>query len=186
MWYILFSFKRQTWKTAVLQKDADYDSNDAVDTIDYHFMTLDSIALTPLNAVRNSITVEYDYDYAKRQTLQSISASDSTSQGTTIDGISQTLKMEIEADKIIDSTTAQALATFYKDTYKDRKLVIMFDIPTPKYNHLEVGDIINFENWDSTIKLYGSSMTSNFIFMVTQTTKRPNGCEFVVTEVGRP
>ena len=94
--------------------------------------------------------------------------------------------MELEADKIIDTTTATALANYYKDISKDRKLVIMFDVPTPKHNALEVGDIINFTNWDSDIKLFGSSMTENFIFIVTQTTKRPDGCEFVVTEVGRP
>ena len=176
----------KTFKTATLEKDADYASGDAVENIDYNFMTLDSIAFTPLNAVRNSIVVDYDYDYAKNQTKKSVSASDSTSQGTTASGVSQTLEMEIEADKILDTATATGLASYYKDISKDRKLVIMFDVPTARYNHLEVGDIINFENWDSNIKLYGTAMTTSFLFMITQTTKRPHGCEFVVTEVGRP
>ena len=181
-----FLSQGKTFKAVVLEKDADYDNTDAVANIDYTHITLDSIALTPINAVRNSITVDYNYDYAKKQTKQSVSVTDSTSQGTTVSGVNQTLKMELEADKIIDSTTANALANYYKDISKDRKLVIMFDVPTPKHNSLEVGDIINFANWDSDIKLFGSSMTENFIFIVTQTTKRPNGCEFVVTEVGRP
>ena len=176
----------KTFKTATLQKDADYDNNDAVVTIDYDMITLDSIGLTPINAVRNSVSVEYDYDYAKKQTKEIVTVTDSTSQGTTVNGVNQTLKLELEADKIIDTTTATALANYYKDISKDRKLVIMFDVPTPKHNALEVGDIINFTNWDSDIKLFGSSMTENFIFIVTQTTKRPDGCEFVVTEVGRP
>ena len=175
----------KTFKTATLQKDADYDNNDAVVTIDYDMITLDSIGLTPINAVRNSVSVEYDYDYAKKQTKEIVTVTDSTSQGTTVNGVNQTLKLELEADKIIDTTTATALANYYKDISKDRKLVIMFDVPTPKHNALEVGDIINFTNWDSDIKLFGSSMTENFIFIVTQTTKRPDGCEFVVTEVGR-
>ena len=181
-----FLSQGKTFKCAVLEKDADYASGDAVENIDYNLITLDSIALTPLNAVRNSIVVDYDYDYAKSQTKKSVSTSDSTSQGTTVSGVSQTLKMELEADKILDTTTATALANYYKDISKDRKLVIMFDVPTARYNHLEVGDIINFENWDSNIKLYGTAMTTSFLFMITQTTKRPNGCEFVVTEVGRP
>ena len=176
----------KTFKTATLEKDADYASGDAIENIDYNFITLDSIAFTPLNAVRNSIVVNYDYDYAKNQTKKSVSARDSTSQGTTASGVSQTLEMVLEADKILDTTTATALANYYKDISKDRKLVIMFDVPTARYNHLEVGDIINFENWDSNIKLYGTAMTTSFLFMITQTTKRPNGCEFVVTEVGRP
>ena len=175
-----------TFKAVVLEKDADYDNTDAVANIDYTHITLDSIGLTPINAVRNSISVDYDYDYVKKQTKQSVSVTDSTSQGTTVDGVNQTLKLELEADKIIDTTTATALANYYKDISKDRKLVIMFDVPTPKHNALEVGDIINFTNWDSDIKLFGSSMTENFIFIVTQATKRPDGCEFVVTEVGRP
>ena len=60
----------------------------------------------------------------------------------------------------------------------------MFDSPTARYNGLEIGDLINFENFDSDIKLFGSSMDSaNNIFMITQTTKRPDGCEFLCTEV---
>ena len=165
-----FLSQGKTFKAVVLEKDADYDNTDAVANIDYTHITLDSIGLTPINAVRNSITVDYDYDYAKKQTKQSVSVTDSTSQGTTVDGVNQTLKLELEADKIIDTTTATAL----------------FDVPTPKHNALEVGDIVNFTNWDSDIKLFGSSMTENFIFIVTQATKRPDGCEFVVTEVGRP
>ena len=169
-----------------MEKDADYASGDAVVNIDYNLITLDSIALTPVNAVRNSITVEYDYDYANKQTKKSITSTDSTSQGTTVNGVSQTLEFELEADKILDTTTATALALYYKDISKDRKIVIMFDSPSPRYNSLEVGDIINFENWDANVKLYGTAMTTSFLFIITQTTKRPDGCEFVITEVGRP
>ena len=60
----------------------------------------------------------------------------------------------------------------------------MFDSPTAIYNGLEIGDMINFENFDSEIKLYGAAMDStNNIFMITQTSKRPNGCEFLCVEV---
>ena len=60
----------------------------------------------------------------------------------------------------------------------------MFDVPTPIYNGLEVGDLINFSNWDANVKLYGSAMEqANNIFIITQTNKRPNGCEFFCTEV---
>ena len=92
--------------------------------------------------------------------------------------------MNIDGYAVQDSTTAQQMANSYKTFLKDRWNVIMFDVPSAKYNHLEIGDIINFENWDSTIKLYGSAMdSSNNFFMITQVNKRPNGCEFVCTEV---
>ena len=94
------------------------------------------------------------------QTTATKTASDSTSQGTTVSGINQTLSYEHDAGVIQDDTTAQNLATYYKDIMKDRKNVIMFDAPTAKYNHLEIGDIINFDNWDSEVKLFGSAMDS--------------------------
>ena len=140
--------------------------------------------MTPANAVRNDITVQYQFNYGMNQTSGTKTASDSTSQGTTVNGIKQTLEYEHDAGMIQDDTTAQNLATYYKDIMKDRKTTIMFDAPTAEYNHLEVGDIINFDNWDANIKLYGASMdSSNNFFMITQTNKRPNGCEFFCTEV---
>ena len=64
------------------------------------------------------------------------------------------------------------------------QMEIMFDVPTPIYNGLEVGDLINFKNWDSNVKLYGASMDqANNVFIITQTNKRPDGCEFFITEV---
>tara|TARA_Y100000590_G_scaffold468227_1_gene650128 strand:- start:5253 stop:7475 length:2223 start_codon:yes stop_codon:yes gene_type:complete len=170
------------FKTKTLKKPADYSAEDQ--SIDYNDITLDVISLTPANAVRNNITVQYQFNYGMNQTSGTKTASDSTSQGTTVNGIKQTLEYEHDAGMIQDDTTAQNLATYYKDIMKDRKTTIMFDVPSAKYNHLEIGDIINFDNWDANIKLYGASMdSSNNFFMITQTNKRPNGCEFFCIEV---
>ena len=170
------------FKIKTLRKPADYSSADA--QVDYNDITLDSINLTSANAVRNDVTVHYKFNYGMTENVGIKTATDSTSQGTTVDGINQTLEYEHDAGLIQDDTTAQNLATYYKDTMKDRKVVIMFDAPSAKYNHLEVGDIINFSNWDSSIKLYGTAMdSSNHFFIITQTSKRPNGCEFFCTEV---
>ena len=172
------------FKTATLRKPADYDSDDVVQTINYNLITLDAINKTPTSGVRNDIDVNYGYHYGDNQTTSTVNVADSTSKGTTVNGINQTLKMKLEAGKILDSTTATALATYYKDIGKDQKIEIMFDVPTPIYNGLEVGDLINFSNWDANVKLYGSAMDqANNIFIITQTNKRPNGCEFFCTEV---
>ena len=160
----------------------DYTSADQA--IDCNDITLDMVSLTAVNQVRNDITIDYAYDYGQQQNVKQKTATDSTSQGTTVGGFRETLSMNIDGYAVQDSTTAQQMANSYKTFLKDRWNVIMFDVPSAKYNHLEIGDIINFENWDSTIKLYGSAMdSSNNFFMITQVNKRPNGCEFVCTEV---
>ena len=90
----------------------------------------------------------------------------------------------MDSDGVLDSTTATKLAESYRDFMKQRWITIMFDIPSAKYNHLEIGDIINFDNWDSSIKLFGAAMDSaNNFFIINSINKRPNGCEIVCTEV---
>ena len=161
----------------------DYVADDENDTIDYRDITLDMIRLTPLNEVRNSFTINYAYDYGEQQNTKQKTASDSTSKGTAVGGYNETLDLEIDAFTIQDSTTAQQLANSYKSFQKDRWTTIMFDVPSAKYNHLEIGDIINFSNWDDKIKIFGTSMASTNFFIITETNKRPNGCEFFCTEV---
>ena len=125
--------------------------------------------------VRNDITVNYNYDYVQEQNLSSVNTTDSTSQGTTVNGNHQTLKLEIDADGVLDSTTATQLADAYKSISKDRKIVIEFDCLRPYYNDLEIGDIIKFSNWDSKIKLYGTAMGTNY-FIVQDISKNVDGC----------
>ena len=173
------------FKIQTLERPEDYNSSrNDINTIDYNQITLDKIELTPINAVRNKAIINFNYDYGKEDTQSTTTSSNATSQGTTVNGVGQLLTLEVDTNKIIDNTTASALSTYLVSISKDRKITIMFDSPTARYNGLEIGDLINFENFDSDIKLFGSSMDSaNNIFMITQTTKRPDGCEFLCTEV---
>jgi len=172
------------FKIQTLERPEDYNSSDVVKTIDYNKITLDKIELTPINAVRNKIITNFNFDYGKEESTDTDSIQDTTSQGTGVGGVGEILTLEIDANKIIDSTTIRNLGTYLLATGKDRKITIMFDSPTAIYNGLEIGDMINFENFDSEIKLYGAAMDStNNIFMITQTSKRPNGCEFLCVEV---
>ena len=172
------------FKIQTLERPEDYNSSDVVETIDYNKITLDKIELTPINAVRNKIITNFNFDYGKEESTDTDSIQDTTSQGTGVGGVGEILTLEIDANKIIDSTTIRNLGTYLLATGKDRKITIMFDSPTAIYNGLEIGDMINFENFDSEIKLYGAAMDStNNIFMITQTSKRPNGCEFLCVEV---
>jgi hypothetical protein len=153
-------------------------------SIDYNDITLDVINKTAMNSVRNEVLINYNFDVGQNQTLSQATANDATSQGSTSSGFFQTLSFEMDSDAVLDSTTATKLAESYRDFMKQRWTTIMFDAPTAKYNHLEIGDVINFDNWDSSIKLYGTAMdSSNHFFMIDSINKRPNGCEITCTEV---
>ena len=61
------------------------------------------------------------------------------------------------------------------------KNTVDFSCMSPKYNHLEIGDIIDFSNWDAGLKIYGSAMAGYFI--VSDITKRVNGCSIKAIKV---
>ena len=152
-------------------------------TVNFHDIALKSISRTPLNDVRNDITVNYDVHYAQNHTQQSVNTTDSTSQGTATAGNNQTLKLEMDADCILDTTTATQLADAYKTIFKDRKVMLTFNCVRPVYNDLEITDIISFTNWDSNIKLYGTAMTTTDYFMITEISKSVNSCSIKAIQV---
>ena len=151
-------------------------------TIDFNAINLRSISRTPLNSTRNDITIEYDYDYANDQILDSVNATDSTSAGNSVNGVNQSLKLKLEAEAILDDTTATQLADGYKEIFKDRKIMIDFNIIKPEHNDLEISDYITFSNWDTNLKLYGTAFSSDF-FMITKISKNIDGCSIQAIKV---
>ena len=156
------------------------------DTIDFSEINIKNIGRTSLNNVRNKIIINYAEDYARDKMMESTSvgaaSTDSTSTGTTVDGFGDTLTLELDADCILDSTTADNLRNAYKIHYKDRKVIIDFDIVSPKYNHLEITDFISFSNWDANLKLYGTAFNSD-VFIVQSISKKVNGCSVSALKV---
>ena len=152
------------------------------ETIDFSEINIKNIGRTSLNNVRNKIIINYAEDYARDKMMESTTATDSTSAGTTVDGFGDTLTLELDADCILDSTTADNLRNAYKDHYKDRKVIIDFDIVTPKYNHLEITDFISFSNWDANLKLYGTAFSSD-VFIIQNISKKVNGCSISAIKV---
>ena len=167
------------FKIKTLRATNDYSSSDQ--TIDFSDIELRNINKTSLGNVKNSILVKYSHDYGANQNKSEATATDSTSQGTTVNGFNQTMKLEIEANEILDSTTATKLAEALLALMKDRKNTIQFSCIRPKYNHIEIGDIIDFSNWSSTLKIYGAAMTGYFI--VADITKTVNGCSIKAIKV---
>ena len=172
------------FKIKTLKRGADSDYSSADKTVDYNDIQLKSISRTPLNSVRNDITVNYNHDYGQDQSLSQVNTTDSTSAGTSVSGYNQTLELVLDAGGILDSTTATQLADAYKAIFKDRKVIIKFDCLRPKYLDLEIGDIIQFSNWDTKVKLYGTALNeSDDYFMITDIGKKLNGCSIEVIKV---
>ena len=167
------------FKIKTLRRTDDYSSSDQ--TVDFRDITLDKIGKTSLGNIKNSIVVKYNHDYGAKQNLSAATATDSTSQGTTVNGYNQTMKLEIDVNEVLDSTTATKLAEAYLEVMKDRKNTVDFSCMSPKYNHLEIGDIIDFSNWNAGLKIYGSAMAGYFI--VSDITKRVNGCSIKAIKV---
>ena len=143
-------------KVKTLRRTDDYSSADQ--TIDFNDIDLGKVGKTSLGAVKNSILIKYDHDYGANQNKSEATATDSTSAGTTVTGYNQTMKLEMDANEILDSTTATKLAAAYLEIMKDRHDTVGFSCVRPKYNHLEIGDIINFSNWPKELKIYGKTM----------------------------
>ena len=158
------------------------DTFSADKTIDFLDINLKSISRSGLNTVRNDITVNYNYDYGQDQNLSRVNTTDSTSAGTTVNGNNQSLKLNLDAEGVLDSTTATQMADGYKAIFKDRKIILEFDILTPKYNDLEITDHITFSNWDSDLKLYGTAFSSDY-FLITSISKKINGCSIKAIKV---
>ena len=153
-----------------MRRPADYDSADK--TIDFKDINLKTISKTPLSQVKNDITINYNFDYQAESFTASVNTSDSTSYGTGATGNNQKFKLKLDAFGIVDTTTATQLADAYKVLFKDQKIVLNFTCLTPKYNDLEVGDIVKCKNWDSNIKIYGTAMGTDY-YMVANISKNP-------------
>jgi len=167
-------------KIRTLRQTDDYSSAD--ETIDFKDIVLENISQTPIGDVKNSIEVNYNHDYGAKSNKSTATATDSTSQGTTVNGFNDTLKLTFDANEILDSTTATKLAEAYLYLMKTRKIVINFKCARPKYSHLEIGDIVKFSNWDSNIKIYGTAMGTDY-YMVTKIEKHPNNTKMEIIKV---
>ena len=167
------------FKIRTLRLTGDYDDVDK--TIDFNDINLKNISRTSLGAVRNDITINYNQDYGQNQFISNVNTTDSTSQGTTVNGLNQALKLEMDADTL-DATTATQLADAYETIFKNRKIVLNFDCVRPAYNDLEIGDIVKFSNWDSNIKIYGTAMGTDY-YIISNISKNPNKCSVKAIKV---
>ena len=152
-------------------------------TIDFNEINLKGISRTPLNNVRNKIIINYAMDYARDKMMESTTDTDTTSNNNGVAGYNDTLTLELDADCILDETTADNLRDAYLAHYKDRNPIINFDCVIPKYNDLEITDVIGFSNWDSKIKIYGTALATSDFYIITDIAKKVHGCSIKAMKV---
>ena len=172
------------FKIKTLKASGDYSSADQ--TINFDDINLNKVSKTALSLVKNKIVFKYNYDYAAKQTLSETSSSDSTSQGSTVNGFNQAATIEILASQVIDDTTATKLTAAYKDLMKSRKNIFKFTTNSPKYNHLEIGDIVNFTNFTNP-KIYGTEVndgSTNKFYIITDISKSITSANIECIQVG--
>ncbi len=172
------------FKIKTLKASGDYSSADQ--TINFDDINLNKVSKTALSLVKNKIVFKYNYDYAAKQTLSETSSSDSTSQGSTVNGFNQAATIEILASQVIDDTTATKLTAAYKNLMKSRKNIFKFTTNSPKYNHLEIGDIVNFTNFTNP-KIYGTEVndgSTNKFYIITDISKSITSADIECIQVG--
>ena len=172
------------FKIKTLRDLDDYSSVN--ETINFEDVNLNKISKTALSFVKNKIIFKYNYDYGAKQTLSETTSSDSTSQGSTVNGFNQAATIEIIASQVIDDTTATKLAAAYKELMKNRRNILEFSTNSPKYNHLEIGDIINFTNFTEP-KIYGTEVNdgdTNKYYIISDISKSITSANIECIQVG--
>lgn len=178
----LYFFFNAEGKATIRQRLRSGSYSSADRTIDFNDCMFKRFLRTNINSVRNDIEINYRYDYGTEQTLLSDSSSDSTSKAK-YSSTSRAQKLKLDADCIQDKTTAQNLGDCYLNWFKDRKNIIELSILKPRYLDLEIGDIVNFSNFPSDLKAYGSAVTTSDYFIVNEISKTPNSIDIKCTEV---
>ena len=155
------------------------------DTWDYRHIKGISFSRTPFDNVVNYITVDYDYDYGANNTKKSSTPDDNANltDSTSIDDYGQTLKETISFNYTLDETTAENYGIAQISFLKDQKDVIDVTVTKAIYNHNEIGDAINIENFLTSLKLFGTELTSSNVFLIMGKRAGFNTCSFTLVKV---
>lgn len=178
----LYFFFNAEGKATLRQRLQSSQYSSADRTIDFNDCVFKKISRSNINFVKNKIEINYRYDYGTEQTLLSDTSSDTTSRDK-YSASSESQELKLDADCIQDTTTAQKLGDCYLNWFKDRKNRVELTILKPRYSDLEIGDIVNFTNFPSNLKAYGSTITTSDYFIIDDITKAPNLIDIKCTEV---
>ena len=140
-----------------------------------------SFKKTKPEQIYKKVTVSYNKDYAQDSYLKTTDPEVYDLGADSYYGIedSADAHLEFESDYIRDEETANLLASFLSEQYKNDHLIFNLKLPL-QYIDLEIGDLVKFENLFQGVAAYGIDYTDTTevngqsrypLFMVTSTTK---------------
>jgi hypothetical protein len=162
------------------------------DTIEFAHINIGTPKKTSLEEIKNRILVNYEFDYGAEQTINTRDYNDNasledsganSSQSSDPEGYNVIKQLDLDISYTSDLDTADGIGEAYLSFLKDTKEIIPFSTTTPRYNHLEIGDVINFSGWDSNYKIFGTAPTTSHGWMITSTSKTPGSAKFEATRV---
>jgi hypothetical protein len=148
--------------------------------IDFADMTFNGVSKTPLNQIKTSINLEYDYDYISgknRLSEQSSTVTDSDfnlnkPNTMTVDG--NKIRYDVEASSDANARAlANTILDLYEDIHQSRRNILSITCLKPKYLKAEIGDLVSIDNAPSDVKIYGTALSSQ-IFMIVNISKKIN------------
>ena len=138
-----------------------------------------SFKKTKPEQIYKKVTVSYNKDYAQDSYLKTTTPIDLGSDDYYGIEDSDDAHLEFESDYIRHKETADLLASFLSEQYKNDHLIFNLKLPL-QYIDLEIGDLVKFETLFQGVKSYGITYTDTTdvngqfrypLFMVTSTTK---------------
>lgn len=115
---------------------------------------INKVYLTPTDWLCNDVEVNYHYDFATGNFLFKASASDSTSQGTTVDGENRTSSVKLSCPFLrnIDTTdlVASDFANYFVANWKDPHFLVDFDLLDISLCGLQEGDTVTFNEFGNS------------------------------------
>jgi len=148
--------------------------------IDFEDITFNGVSKTPMDQVKTSINLGYDYDYILGNNRLNEESATTTNSDFNLNNVNA---MNIDGNKIrydveaSSDTNARALANtildLYEDIHQSRKNLLSITCLKPKYLKAEMGDLVSIDNAPSDVKIYGTALSSQ-IFMIVNITKKIN------------
>lgn len=148
--------------------------------IDFEDITFNGVSKTPMDQVKTSINLGYDYDYILGNNRLNEESATTTNSDFNLNNVNA---MNIDGNKIrydVDASSdanARALANtildLYEDIHQSRKNLLSITCLKPKYLKAEMGDLVSIDNTPSDVKIYGTALSSQ-IFMIVNITKKIN------------
>lgn len=136
------------------------------DSLDWHDVRILSISDIDAGAMANDVTIVYNYDYGKQQYTHDTNAEDTTSKGSTSDGINRTALAKFECPYIRAFSSGTNYSTSIRDfllaQWKTPHREVTFEVIAKDKWGIEELDVIEFSNFETNIAGIGAGSSGDY------------------------